>query len=199
MYCPQCGTKAEENARFCAKCGRALSDSSEQPRPALETREAGPYDPNYRSEDLFYVPSHLVWAILSTVCCCPPTGIVSIVYAAQVNGLVAAGDFARARGTVAFGLIRQGMAWLGMAGHGRAWRGTARLRGARHGMESGGCNRSLRTESYITLSTQMQQYRARQASENAKTWAWVSFGLGIFVGILYFAINLNNAVPAVLP
>ena len=135
MYCPQCGTKAEENARFCAKCGRALSESSEQPRPALETREAGPYDPNYRSEDLFHVPSHLVWAILSTVCCCPPTGIVSIVYAAQVNGLVAAGDFAR----------------------------------------------------------------ARQASENAKTWAWVSFGLGIFVGILYFAINLNNAVPAVLP
>ena len=96
MYCPQCGTKAEENARFCAKCGRDLFDSSEQPRPAHETREAGPYDPNYRGEDRPHVPNHLVWAILATVCCLPP-GIVSIVYAAQVNGKIAAGDFAGAR------------------------------------------------------------------------------------------------------
>ena len=97
MYCPQCGTEAKEGARFCAKCGRDLSGSTEQPRPAHETREAGPYAPNYRTENRPHVPNNLVWAILATICCCPPTGIVAIVYAAQVNGKVAAGDFAGAR------------------------------------------------------------------------------------------------------
>ncbi len=33
-----------------------------------------------------YVPNHLVWAILTTLFCCLPLGIVSIVHAAQVNG-----------------------------------------------------------------------------------------------------------------
>ena len=35
----------------------------------------------------------LVWAILSTLCCCLPFGIVAIVYAAQVDGKYAAGDY----------------------------------------------------------------------------------------------------------
>jgi len=42
------------------------------------------------------VPNYLVQAILTTVFCCLPLGIVSIVYAAQVNGKVAAGDRAGA-------------------------------------------------------------------------------------------------------
>lgn len=46
------------------------------------------------------VPNHLVGAILSTlcssVCCCLP-GIPAIVYAAQVNGRLAAGDLEGAR------------------------------------------------------------------------------------------------------
>ena len=44
-----------------------------------------------------YVSNNLVWAILSTLFCCLPLGIVSIVYAAQVNGKLAAGDVAGAR------------------------------------------------------------------------------------------------------
>jgi len=44
-----------------------------------------------------FVPNHLVWAILSTLFCCLPLGIVSIVYAAQVDGKRAAGDIAGAR------------------------------------------------------------------------------------------------------
>jgi hypothetical protein len=42
------------------------------------------------------VPNHLVMAILSTLCCCLPTGIVAIVYAAQVNSKLAGGDHAGA-------------------------------------------------------------------------------------------------------
>ncbi len=44
-----------------------------------------------------YVPNHLVWAILTTLFCCLPLGIVSIVHAAQVDGKRAAGDIAGAR------------------------------------------------------------------------------------------------------
>lgn len=44
-----------------------------------------------------YIPNHLVWAILSTLFCCLPLGIVSIVYASQVDGKRAAGDIAGAR------------------------------------------------------------------------------------------------------
>ncbi|HUP47556.1 MAG TPA: CD225/dispanin family protein [Thermoanaerobaculia bacterium] len=38
------------------------------------------------------VPNYLVPAILVTLCCCVPFGIVAIVYAAQVNSKLAAGD-----------------------------------------------------------------------------------------------------------
>ena len=44
-----------------------------------------------------YIPNHLVWAILSTLFCWLPLGIVSIVYASQVDGKRAAGDIAGAR------------------------------------------------------------------------------------------------------
>ena len=42
-------------------------------------------------------PNYLVWAILSTVLCCLPLGIASIVFAAQVNGKWQAGDVAGAQ------------------------------------------------------------------------------------------------------
>lgn len=44
------------------------------------------------------IPNHLVKAIISTVCCgCLPLGIVAIVFAAQVNGKLDAGDYAGAQ------------------------------------------------------------------------------------------------------
>ena len=42
-------------------------------------------------------PNYLVWAILSTVFCCLPLGVASIVFAAQVNGKWASGDAAGAQ------------------------------------------------------------------------------------------------------
>lgn len=44
-----------------------------------------------------YVPNYLVQAILCTLFCCIPFGIVAIVFAAQVNGHLAAGNFAAAQ------------------------------------------------------------------------------------------------------
>jgi hypothetical protein len=41
--------------------------------------------------------NHLVWAILSTLLCCLPLGIVSIVYSTKVSGLWAQGRYAEAQ------------------------------------------------------------------------------------------------------
>ena len=43
------------------------------------------------------IANHLVWAILATLFCCLPFGIVAIVYAAKVDGLAAAGQYAQAQ------------------------------------------------------------------------------------------------------
>ena len=68
----------------------------------------------------------LVWAILSTLCCCLPFGIVAIVYASQVDGKYAAGDY-------------QG---------------------------------------------------AVDSANKAKTWCWVSFGIGIVLTIISVLIQV---------
>ena len=41
-----------------------------------------------------HVPNHLVWAILMTLFCCLPGGIVALAYASRVDTLVATGNIA---------------------------------------------------------------------------------------------------------
>ena len=43
-----------------------------------------------------HVPNYLVQSILATLCCCLPFGVVAIIYAAQVNSKLSAGDTAGA-------------------------------------------------------------------------------------------------------
>ena len=76
MYCPKCGTQNEDNAWKCVKCGEVLQSSTAVPQER--------------------VPNYLVQSILVTVFCCLPFGIAAIVYAAQVNGKLQAGDIAGA-------------------------------------------------------------------------------------------------------
>lgn len=78
MYCSTCGARNDEVANFCRACGGSLK-------------------PETSGDPLPHVPNHLVWAILVTIFCCLPFGIVSIVYAAQVNSFVADGRFDSAR------------------------------------------------------------------------------------------------------
>lgn len=68
MYCTSCGTRHGDDARVCTNCGKEL------PRIIPS------------------VPTYLTQAILVTLCCCVPLGIPAIVFAAQVNGKLAAGD-----------------------------------------------------------------------------------------------------------
>jgi len=105
MFCASCGKENDDNNRNCISCGAPLHGS-------------GPHQPRE------HVPNHLVWAILATVFCCLPTGIAAIVYAAQVNGKLEAGNV-------------QG---------------------------------------------------AREASDNARMWSWISFGIGLVFGLGYFLL-----------
>jgi type II secretory pathway pseudopilin PulG len=80
-YCPRCGRESTDTAKFCANCGGAIS----------ETPQAGGGDIPKKVEN------HLLKAILTTIFCCLPFGVVSIVFASQVNSKLNAGDVNGAR------------------------------------------------------------------------------------------------------
>jgi hypothetical protein len=77
--------------------------------------------PNYPAT----VPNYLTQAILVSICCCVPLGIPAIVYAAQVNAKLQAGDIAGAMDCskkanmwswIAFGFgLLGGLAYLGLS------------------------------------------------------------------------------------
>ena len=111
IYCPNCGTESDESAKFCRSCGKALSGAGERVAPSnVDSFDATQADaepghgagaaPSGSAASygaVPHIPNYLVQAILVTIFCCQPVGIVSIVYAAQVNGKIAAGDIAGAR------------------------------------------------------------------------------------------------------
>jgi hypothetical protein len=72
------------------------------PPPPGWSGQQNPYgQPQYGGSPYGYgappkVPNYLVYSILSTIFCCLPAGVVSIVYAAQVNSKLANGDYAGA-------------------------------------------------------------------------------------------------------
>jgi hypothetical protein len=115
MFCPQCGASNADNAAVCGQCGRNLQAAV----PAAPIQTPGVVLPPDAT-----IQNYLVFAILSTVLCCPATGIPAIIYAAQVNGKLQAGDLAG----------------------------------------------------------------AKTASNNAKMWCWVSFGIGLAGTVLWLLL-----------
>ena len=75
MYCTSCGSAHADEATFCPKCGQ----------------------PIHRFPAVAPIQNHLGFAIFVTLCCCLPLGIVSLIFAAQVNSRLAAGDVAGAQ------------------------------------------------------------------------------------------------------
>jgi hypothetical protein len=73
MFCRKCGTANDDNAFKCTRCGEVLQSGA-----------------------LRKIDNNLALAIIVTVLCCLPFGIVGIVYAAQVNPKAQAGDIAGA-------------------------------------------------------------------------------------------------------
>jgi hypothetical protein len=73
VYCRKCGAPNDDNAYKCTSCSEVL-------QVIAPTK----------------IDNNLVLAIVVTVLCCLPFGIVGIVHAAQVNARAQAGDVAGA-------------------------------------------------------------------------------------------------------
>ena len=125
MFCRHCGQENANNAVRCIRCGEAMTPEIASPRPTAGDQQSPPQLASSVSASAAdSVGNNLVWAILATLFCCLPTGIVAIVYAAQVNTKLSHGDLVG----------------------------------------------------------------ARESARSAAVWSWVSFGLGLFVSISYFAL-----------
>ena len=74
MYCPKCGSENEENAQACLTCGEVFQTAGVDASVSQK------------------IPNYLAQSILVTLLCCLPLGIPAIIFAAQVNGKLAAGD-----------------------------------------------------------------------------------------------------------
>lgn len=104
----------------CMQCGRNLQPGAPTPLniPGVVQPPAAP------------IENYLVFAILATILCCPPTGIPAIVYGAQVNGKLQMGDVAG----------------------------------------------------------------AKKASDNAKMWCWISFGLGLAMTVVSVMLMMLGVI-----
>jgi hypothetical protein len=75
VYCTNCGNQLPPDAIACGNCGTGVPHFPPPPK----------------------VSNYLVHSIVATLCCCLPGGIVALVYSAQVNSKLAAGDVAGAQ------------------------------------------------------------------------------------------------------
>lgn len=78
MFCLNCRAQRPDDTSPCPNCGM----------PAAPVEPPPPPRP--------HVPNFLAPAIIVTLCCCLPLGVPAIVYSAQVNPRVQAGDIAGA-------------------------------------------------------------------------------------------------------
>ncbi len=122
MFCPQCGQEVQPGSHNCSHCGAPMQqDAPVAPAPPAAPPQqpmggmappapgapaagmpgagmpgggmpGGGMPGGYNAPP----PNNLVWAILVTIFCCLPAGVISIIYAAKVNGLAQAGDMAGA-------------------------------------------------------------------------------------------------------
>jgi hypothetical protein len=85
--CRHCGKSLDADATFCPRCGKNVSAAGNT------NVSASPYIYNQSAASMPEVDNYLVWAILATIFCCLPFGVVAIVYAAQVNSALLAGNY----------------------------------------------------------------------------------------------------------
>jgi hypothetical protein len=123
LNCPNCGTSNVNTSTICANCGRPLTAApSHSYTPPPPPTPGGSFGGPPQAEK---IPNYLVQSIL-LLCCCWPLAIVAIIFAAQVNSKLAAGDIAGAREAsqkaklfcwIALGLgILSWCIWLGTGG-----------------------------------------------------------------------------------
>ena len=96
MYCTRCGSICEDTAKFCERCGEALTPPGSPPPPPPQP-PYDPYDPRLDPEKIAsQAQTFFVLSIVSTVLCCRIFGIVAIVNANRARKLIQQGDVAGA-------------------------------------------------------------------------------------------------------
>ena len=112
-FCTSCGQPANDGVRFCTHCGAPLPPASnpqsqqqyQQPQPQYQQPQQQYQQPQYQQPQQQHPQSsliakpdtHLVMGILTTIFCCLPFGIVSIIQATKVDNLWNAGQYADAQ------------------------------------------------------------------------------------------------------
>ena len=129
MKCSYCKGKNPKGRTICISCGGLLESDTEAGEYTDEVTDTDDVSDKASYVVPVHVSDYLVQAILITVCCCLPFGIVAIVYAARVKAFLLGGQIAM----------------------------------------------------------------AEEASEKAKMWCWVGFGIGIVFYSLYILMNLMAA------
>lgn len=88
-FCPKCGAQVADGTTFCPNCGYKLSEAQPVSTPSQPQPQPQPTTPNHKP----CPDNYLVYAILTTLFCCLPFGIVGIVKASQVSSKYQAGDY----------------------------------------------------------------------------------------------------------
>lgn len=105
-FCTNCGQPIEGDIRFCTYCGSPIPQAEPTP-PPYEPQMAYEQQPSYNTQPQQQQSSrpqptgpkpknYLVLAILSTILCCLPFGIVSIIFSAKVDNYWNAGNYIEA-------------------------------------------------------------------------------------------------------
>ncbi len=77
IYCPECGTANELNAKKCYRCGATFPTVGTKPN-------YGDYDFAAEVDDYHLKPTtYIGWNIFLTCCCCPPLGLLGIIFGAS--------------------------------------------------------------------------------------------------------------------
>jgi hypothetical protein len=103
MFCPQCGFNNDQQSLHCSQCGAALQQLANfQAQPPQFPAPGTPpsnvplqYNPGATLMPAS-VPNYMVQAVLVTLFCCLPLGIVGIIRSGEVNKRLAANDYAGA-------------------------------------------------------------------------------------------------------
>jgi hypothetical protein len=117
MFCPQCGKQNEETAVHCTQCGSLINMAAAVPQPPpqqfVPPQQFG-QPPMYQAGQMppvpLQIPNYMVQAILITLFCCLPLGIVGIFKANAINKKIASGDIA---GALADSNANKTMLWIG--------------------------------------------------------------------------------------
>ncbi len=87
-FCSYCGKERTSDGSFCPYCGKSFAAQSPSQVPSFQTSRRGPFTPAYDKN----IDTHFALAIIVTLFCCLPGGIIAICYSAKANTLLSVND-----------------------------------------------------------------------------------------------------------